>query len=84
MLHFMIFCFKSSLYNRKVAVFKVFQRKKGILRMMHGPGVPPQDPTPTPTMANSPFYMTDRSLVEVMKMTVMMTVMMKNSTALKI
>ena len=52
--------------------------------MMHGPGVPPQDPTQTPTMANSPFYMTDRSLVEVMKMTVMMTVMMKNSTALKI
>ena len=84
MMHMMISCSKSSLYSCEVAVFKVFQRKKGILRMMHGPSVPPQDPTQTPTMANSPFYMTDRSLVEVMKMTVMMTVMMKNSTALKI
>ena len=51
--------------------------------MMHGPSVPPQDPTQTPTMANSPFYMTDCSLVEVIMM-VMMIVMMKNSTALKI
>ena len=29
--------------------------------MMHGPSVPPQDPTLPPTMANSPFYMTDGS-----------------------
>ena len=58
----------TSTQRLKVVVFKVFQRKKGILRMMHGPGVPPQDPTQTPTMANSPFYMTDRSLVEVMMM----------------
>ena len=29
--------------------------------MMHGHSVPPQDPTLPPTMANSPFQLTDGS-----------------------
>ena len=39
----------------------MFSESKRAVGMMHGPSVPPQDPTLPPTMANSPFYMTDGS-----------------------